>query len=67
MKTKAFLITNIFATIVVAVMAVAVVHIKAQQSPNCPPGQPQGVCPFPDEDYTVFFPHPNDDHWFFQM
>ena len=33
-------------------------------STACPPGEvPQ--CPFPDPEYSVFFPHPNDCGWFF--
>ena len=54
MKTKAFLITNIFATVVVAAMVVGIIHIKAQSW-----FEPQ--CPFPDpEDRNVFYPHPTD-------
>jgi len=35
------------------------------QVPNrCPPG-PVPECPFPDLDFFVFFPHPNDCHWYF--
>ena len=66
MKTKILLITNIVATVIVAAMVVAVVHIKAQyNAPSmCPPGQlPE--CPWPDPDYSVFFPHPNECEWFF--
>jgi len=31
---------------------------------SCPPG-PVPECPFPDLEFFVFFPHPNDCHWYF--
>ena len=31
---------------------------------DCPPGE-LPKCPFPDKEFTTFFPHPNDCHWFF--
>lgn len=31
---------------------------------SCPPG-PVPECPFPEPEYTVSFPHPNDCFWFF--
>ena len=31
---------------------------------KCPDGEVP-KCPFPDGEYSTFFPHPNDCHWFF--
>jgi hypothetical protein len=50
-----------------AVMIVAlsvVVLISADSDMDCPGGMVP-TCPFPDLAYSVFFPHPNDCHYFF--
>jgi hypothetical protein len=40
------------------------VNLNKELFRDCPPG-PVPECPFPDPEYTVFFPHPNDCFWFF--
>ena len=62
---KKLLYFNIFATILLGVVIVGVLYLRAQESGEpCPSGEtPQ--CPFPDPGYSVFFPHPEDCHWFF--
>ncbi|KAJ9594810.1 hypothetical protein L9F63_013891 [Diploptera punctata] len=32
---------------------------------ECPAGPVPGGCPVPDLEFSTFFPHPNDCHWFF--
>ena len=61
MKTKFFLITNIFATVLVAVMAVAVLHINAQMAQLRMP-----VCPPQSGDEVVLLPNPTNCSEFYE-
>ena len=62
---KTLLRFNIAATLLLAILIVGVLYLRAQSSStNCPPGQPP-MCPFPDCEFSVFYPHPNDCHYFF--
>jgi hypothetical protein len=39
-------------------------EVKKDLPLTCPAGDVP-KCPFPDPVYSVFFPHPNEGHWFF--
>jgi len=49
-------------TIVAGLMTMVLSSYKAPT--DCPDATPP-QCPYPDPEYAVFFPHPNDCHWFF--
>jgi hypothetical protein len=46
------------------VMSTELPAVTAEQVSKCPDG-PIPECNYPDQGYSVFFPHPNDFHWFF--
>ena len=56
---------NVVLTGVFMVMLAGMIYMRANSwGGSCPPGViPE--CPFPDSEFSVFFPHPEDCEWFF--
>jgi|GEM_PF-2695885 len=60
---------NLVLTGVFFVMLAGMLYMKSfvpVNDPDCPPVFNRPPCPYPATDHTVFFPHPNDPHWFFE-
>ena len=55
---------NVLKSGMAMIVAVLLVTVLSGYMVVCPEG-PIPQCPFPDPNYSVFFPHPNDCHWYF--